>query len=178
MELLLAVIEFVQFQQYLLPHLDESDYDLKDNKLVDFPSNVPISYIVSNDEEDEDMSQQDVKNEFLFHGKMKGYKLYNKYIADNSEYEINIGYDERMKLAEVFCDKSSLIAKDISLTELFFMFERSKVVMFSLLKHSLQRLRNNYEEWSKIKEEIKPSDTLRKGTIENAMDHVISLVPL
>jgi len=179
MELLLAAIEFVQFQQYLLPHLNESDYDLHVQKLVDFPSNVPQSLIVHG-EEDEDISLivHDVKNEFLFYAKLKALRLYKKYVADNSEYEINIAYDERVRLMQFFCDKETVIAKEIDLKELFFMFESSKVEMFNLLKHSLQRLRHDHDEWIKIKEEILPSNALRKGTMESGMEHLINLVPL
>merc|ERR1712228_86714 len=118
MELLLAAIEFVQFQQYILPHLNENDYDLSVQKLVDFPSNVPKSRIVYNDD-DEDISKEyegshNEVNEFVFHAKMKGFKLYNKYVADNSEYEINIGYDERVRLMNVFCDKQTLIVRNVT----------------------------------------------------------------
>merc|ERR1711933_506950 len=53
MELLLAAIEFVQYQQYILPHLNNNDYDLNVHKLVEFHSNVPKTYIVVNDEDED-----------------------------------------------------------------------------------------------------------------------------
>lgn len=94
MEILLSFIEFTQFQQYLYGHLEVADDDELNNvTLLKFPSNIPMSEIIE-DDEGKEMNQEmnndkeaqteiemDPRNGlFLNACKVKAHKLHNKYI--------------------------------------------------------------------------------------------------
>ena len=81
MECLLAYIEITQFQRYVLSlgarvlsAGDEHDEEIRE--LVEFPSNIPMSAIVENDDVVIPMDA----------AKMKAHALYNKYVRVGSEY--------------------------------------------------------------------------------------------
>ena len=135
MECLLSIIEFNQYQQYLLNHENDKIDSNTLNKvlLFDFPSNIPISEIIEEKYDD----NQDIK---MY--KMKAHKLYLKYIRVGSEYEINISGVQRDEIANLLDNLNHLLSNNkITPNALFILFEQCKQEMFQLLQSSLHRFR-------------------------------------
>lgn len=139
MEILLSFIEFTQFQQYLLDNMDVLDDDEINNiKLFKFPSNIPMSSIIN----ENNMKQSDIEmdgNTLLRECKIKAHKLYNKYIKINSEFEINISSSERDNLSNVLDDLNNLLKLNMNLRDLFLLFNSSKDEMYTLQTYSFCR---------------------------------------
>ena len=140
MECLLAFIEFSQFERYLLSQIDikernESDIDVK---LINFPSNIPMSIIVEETIE----KTKDVDDGKMYDIKMRAYRLYKKYIEMGSEFEINIGAVFKNEMEDLFDDIDILNANDnINIIDLISKFDRMKEEMFQLLTISVSRFR-------------------------------------
>lgn len=93
MELLLSFIEFVQYQQWILHDLGIAALTPQSSASMQFPCNIPHSEII---EMDEITIVGDIVCESsLYSAKKKAHRLYKKFIAVGSEYEINISYVER-----------------------------------------------------------------------------------
>ena len=124
-EVMLAYIEFSQFQEYLSDAMPLAT--IIKMKTCDFPSCIPTSDIIKSDDG----------------AKLKAHLLYMKYIASQSEYEINIASSERNRLFEIFEDLDHLLSEENTITdeELFFMFEPCKKAMIQLLQYSLSRMK-------------------------------------
>eukprot|EP01084_Bolivina_argentea_P131412 231956_1 len=143
MECMLSVIEFQQYQNYILEHIDnKDDIKIEPSEILLLPVNVPISAIIDNDN-DVNIPHSYGGDEFLFVAKIKAHKLYNKYVSSHCEYEINISYDERNKLYDSLHDLETLISTNINREELFWMFNNSKKEMISLLLHSFVRFKKD-----------------------------------
>ena len=83
MEVLLAYIEFSQFEQYLLDkHGDEIDQETANKiELVEFPSNIPLSEIIEDREIINGDNKANTANKSeVFVCKMKAYALFQKFL--------------------------------------------------------------------------------------------------
>ena len=138
LELLLSHIEFVQYQQWMMETMDvQSDLDL-----TQFPSNIPISEIIECEESDIDTNTTD---KGMRMAKMKAHKIFRKYVAFGSEYEINIGYSERSRLDGIVGDLGTLLSIGIKADELFVLFQKCDNQMVGYLKHHLSKFRGQSE---------------------------------
>ena len=155
MEVLLSTIEFMQYQNYLKPLVQDKEV-LDSIKNIEFYDNVPESMIVSSVEDDGvNMSKHesldidievDGKEEsdlvmMLHRGKIKANQLYQKYIKWGSEFEINIGSVPRLQLKNQLENLDSLMKTDMCINELILLFEEAKSDQLRLLRHSLNRYR-------------------------------------
>merc|ERR1712173_43120 len=116
---------------------------MPDIQYMDTMRNVPKSQILQetattrtdhmNDEEHE-KTIRDVKK--------RAYLLYNKYIREGAEFEINIAYQTRHKMTMQLGDKQKLLDdKEMRLSHLVDMYQQPKMDMKQLLQYSLTRLR-------------------------------------
>eukprot|EP01083_Nonionella_stella_P066663 175768_1 len=127
MELLLSLIEIEQFQQYVLNDA-ECVMDLKDMpyKAIALPHNVLMSSIVESD----------------CSVKKKAFQIYRKYVANDSQFQINISFDTQQRLSTIFSDEESLEANQgIKIKDIFGQFELVKMDMFRLMIHSYTRFK-------------------------------------
>eukprot|EP01084_Bolivina_argentea_P155635 271209_1 len=138
MECLLSVIEFIQFQKYIIDR-DELNIDqniLKNEILfidIEFPSNVPMSGIVNRNDDE-------YQNDRMLEYKKKAYNLWEKYIEERSYFEINISALQRDKLNDTLSSLRLLKKnKDITVNDMVLMFEDSKQEMIKLIGYSLSR---------------------------------------
>jgi len=152
---LLSFIEFNQFQQYIKELIEN---DTKTNRgdptlfngvlngyrhyvqesmnkleLTQFPSNVPVSEIIE--------QKQNENDEFLLGAKLKARELFNKYIKIGSKFEINISSYNREALYHILENKDNLMTININYADLLLLFEPSKDEMSVLLSYSLTRFR-------------------------------------
>ena len=88
-ELLLSLVEFIQFKQAIHRIMQSDASSLRNNRFmsIEFPECVPKSSIVHDEEDDFEQ---------------KAYKLYTKYVRVGSEYEINISFGLRAQLTHRF----------------------------------------------------------------------------
>ena len=82
---------------------------------------------------------------FVRSAKIKAHKLYNKYIAVGSEFEINISSNERNNLRNILSNLESLLSYNINITDLMKLFESCKNEMIALQSHSLYRFKYTNE---------------------------------
>ena len=144
MECLLSYIEFTQFHQYLL-QLMPSYEAINIRKHQELPSNVPDAAIICTETpstskgKTDELEPSEVR---LKSAKRRAYKLYTKYIAIGSAYEINISYVMRTELSNILGAKHELMHRpDISLTTLYELFVEPKDEMFQLLSFSFVRFK-------------------------------------
>eukprot|EP01084_Bolivina_argentea_P156145 272111_1 len=154
MECLLSLIEFHQFEKYLIKKMFEMEYnnlDIPKIKCIDFPENIPNSLIV-------EMVENDSKNnsDTEFCAKMKAHKLYEKYILTGSEFEINISGVMKQSI-DILENKQLLIECNIHLKDLILLFEPIKHEMIQLLQFSFFRFKQK-EEYSQIKQIFAPDN--------------------
>ena len=127
---------------------------------IDFPSNVPFSSIVF-DKIDQSLDD-DFKKIFsqylmtctnghdrdqlswMIETKLRSYKLYKKYIALGSEYEINVSYRTRQELIDKMDNLDEYIKQDsIDESELILMFKQSFHEMIHLIHGSFSRFKTS-----------------------------------
>eukprot|EP00486_Rosalina_sp_Unknown_P003754 CAMPEP_0201575956 /NCGR_PEP_ID=MMETSP0190_2-20130828/21443_1 /ASSEMBLY_ACC=CAM_ASM_000263 /TAXON_ID=37353 /ORGANISM="Rosalina sp." /LENGTH=164 /DNA_ID=CAMNT_0048006225 /DNA_START=894 /DNA_END=1388 /DNA_ORIENTATION=- len=131
MECLLSVIEFQQFQKYVLRHIEQKDVDIQ--FLFEIHDDIPTSLIVEEQESEPD--------DIILCAKLKAYKLYKKYIEIGSEFELNISSKMRGDLGKVLNDRNVLIKANVTFEDLLKIFDEVKVEMVQLLRGSLIRFR-------------------------------------
>ena len=143
MECLLSFIELHQYQLYLIEKQQEqsgnidAEHELEMDLDITFPDNIPISFIIECDEGNIDNYDGDV---VVNTAKLKAYKLYEKYISVGSEFEINISGLMREKIINIMDNKEKLMENtEITLKELFDIFNEAKSEMYQLLRVSLNR---------------------------------------
>ena len=132
MENLLAFIEFTQFQLYLKENMDVTIQ----MEPVRFPSNIPMSVIL-----------EEKKNESVVcDAKIKAYRIYEKYVAVGSEFEINVSFDARQKAVEILDDLDMLLEnKKVTGNHLFQVFMDCSEEIWYLLMASYGRFRKQPE---------------------------------
>ena len=87
MECLLALIEMMQFQEYVIKHMDtEEMVHVNDIKRIVFASNIPQSCIMEENVDFDNVHlQMIIGDKFTYSAKVKIYKIYQRYIR----YEIH-----------------------------------------------------------------------------------------
>ena len=87
MEIVLAYIEFTQFQLYLCPHISDAQV-LNKVKIFNLPPSIPVSHIIECKEE---IVPDYSGDPLLYSAKIKALKIYSKYIDPHcAEFPINI----------------------------------------------------------------------------------------
>ena len=157
MEILLCYIELAQYQCFVQSHLNENEMyhtehtDISTVTVADdiiVPSIVPLSAIIESIENvpnDIDGSESDNMDVILYNAKIKAHKLFNKYVKCGSEYEINIQYEQRNELQTVLSDLDGLLKLNMSLKDLYSLFDDCKNEMVTLLTFSLTRFKETKE---------------------------------
>ena len=152
MELLLSYIEISQYQKYVIELSNEEiNINVDKYKQMVLPSNLPVSSILQKERKygtesiKNEKTQSTAMNEQLESAnidnnlKLKGYSLYKKYIKIGSEFEINIIWQQREALMEVFDNHSVLLNNQTTMNHIFQLFEVCKEEMVTLMGYSLDR---------------------------------------
>lgn len=146
MEILLSFIEMNQYQQHIA---EQMKHEISDNiNLFNFADNIPKSEIIRFQGKTDDIVMvidTDGEDTFLDNAKIKAHKLFNKYIKQGSEFEINISSQERRKLSNLLHELDVLLSHNINLQELLLLFEPCKKQMKLLLQWSLTRFKTETE---------------------------------
>ncbi len=159
MECLLAMIEFMELQQYILLHMQQyknfyykqySNLTMKNN--VSLPRGIPRSSIVYGDNEELVEKYLDNRSGRIIsvmereqvRVRLISYQLYKKYVAIGSEWEINISYETRGRLTAKLHNFNVWMSSNnahIQMWQLVQLFEDSKHEMYRLLRHSFARFK-------------------------------------
>ena len=147
MELLLSYIEMTQFQKYIAKYMKDHDCDVKDIDIAlpNFPDNIPMSEIIEAEEEIVIVGDTDSDDRFIDNAKIKAHKIYNKYIRQGSEFEVNISSAERGRLANLLHKLEVLMSYNMNLRDLMLLFEKCKMEMKLLQSFSCTRFRSDSE---------------------------------
>ncbi len=145
-EVLTSYIEMMQFQNWLMESVSLAlHFKIKQS---DLPPTIPISEIVQRDDS----------------AKEKAHAIWAKYIATDSEYEINISSAEKGRFYSILGDADRLLSADDTMTkeQLFFLFEPCKMAMIQLLQYSLSRMKHQpqYAKMVQIFDESEREDTV------------------
>merc|ERR1711879_149886 len=124
-ECLLSWIEFNEYRNRVI-----QEFKLTNRQQMDLAPGVPQSDIVY------------AKGSSL---KESGHKLYEKYIANGSEFEINISGSMRNAVNALMSDHDTWMAMEMSGEDLCDIFDDAIGEMNVLLSHSLQRFQVNLE---------------------------------
>ena len=143
--MLLSVIEFERYQQWISLFL-EVDHSVQ---LLEIPSEKLLSHMKRMDMYKQDWITQFNrtygKNSPLDEAKIMAHKLYSKYIASGSEFEINITSQNRMRLIHELGDLESLMSSALTAEDLLLVFEESKKQMIGFMRDSFRRFRGTPE---------------------------------
>ena len=125
MEILLALVEMIQFQNYVktcYPELvDDVKYTALQKTILENDA-IPESFIVCNTDVTEvtalycNEMMKFVENDTMTELKIRAYALYAKYI-DGDELEINISYEQRQKLFTLM-DNLKYFIQNVKITEI------------------------------------------------------------
>ena len=142
-------MEFQQYQDYIRNYIEDHDEfeDWPNVKRVRLFENIPMSLII---ESAENVPNQSIDDLFLYQSKAKAYKLYQKYIKIGSEFELNIDSGKRRELYDVLDDFEELCSSDLSLRDLYVLFESAKEEMIVLLTFSLNRFRSDTTKFEQV----------------------------
>jgi len=150
MELLLALVEFTQFQHQIKEYGKDTN-----SKNMDFSSiqqalientEIPSSYIVHHnnmadivEECNVTLTEQYDADDEMIQFKIRGCALYSKYIIGN-DLEINISYRDRNTLRAIMGDSNYFLQNvNMNHCELFSLFKDSISELEKLLKYSYTR---------------------------------------
>ena len=179
MECLLAYIELTQFQQYIIANNRDNgkitSETFKALKLTRFPSSIPMSSIV---EEDIVLSKFNKMKNNAYEYKLKGYKLFDKYIKTDSEFEINISWQQRNAWMSMMSTASNLWAfmqTKVDLNELLLLVEDSKNVMRELMDHSLFRFKS-YDSFNEIIQALSAIDSHEHSKSSMNLSSILSSI--
>ena len=144
MENLLAFIEFVQFKNLVITTFNIDRNNIGDNFEFTFPANVPISDIVgvydinnANKTDQQTGLMDDTQTKF----KMKAHKLYEKYVKDGSEFELNLPYRIVSGLDEIMGDYEDWIGSEFDELQMVKIFDSCLGEITSLLNGSKDRFK-------------------------------------
>jgi len=164
MEILLSLIEFVQYREWLNETLNFND-TTNETKVADtnqsahskglsieFPDNIIVSEIIENDEseliKEYEWSEEVVQ---IQRARFKAHRLYEKYISEErAGYEINISHAERRRLRALLEDPEVLLASDIDVNALNTLFDKCEEQMIQYLRDSVMRFKRSEERISTI----------------------------
>ena len=130
MENLLAYVEFCHFERFVMD-LDGCTVCFEDeDDLIEFPENIPLSFIVEEQKNENEVMDVTVKAHLLF----------NKYVASNSELEINIPGRVRQNVSRRLRDLNGLLSDErMDLKVLCRIFVECKEECYRLLLSSYMR---------------------------------------
>ena len=146
LEIITSYIEFTQFQQHLINICKDNNSELiiENVTLIEFYNEIPISEIVNATSSDEYFKEYiniyDIKDWKILN-KLKGYKLYKKYISNESEYEINISGNEKLNLYNLINNLDKFISFNTTNKEMFYLFQNSKNELIKLIQNSFHRFK-------------------------------------
>lgn len=132
--------------------------DLKDIHIIQFPTSIPKSSILSESIQCHELLQlhmggysDETSQSFdhLFDLKKRAHKLYHKYIKIGAEYEVNISSKMRDPIMDILNDFSTFATIDIYHQELILLFNEVKQEMKVLLEFSLSRFKAS-NAWGEI----------------------------
>ena len=165
-EIIISLIEFTQFKHRMFERFDilkTFKNALRDEDILAFPEGVPKSDIVWDEIDDgfddeaykqiiNDIKQRDrndLNEKEYINFKIRAYKLFNKYIAEGGDAEINISFHMRQKL----CNKMQNLDEWVSYSNhsvftvrldlLYRVFDDCIEEMVKLLGYSLVRFQNS-----------------------------------
>jgi len=135
-EILLSLIEIQQYATYLQSQMEATVATVESQYYdISLPKSVPISSIV-----------EDETTDF----RMKAYRLYQKYIRVESEYEVNISWEHHNRFAAVMDDVDFLMRNQaLDMADFHAMFVVVQKEMMRLLKCSFQRFAQR-DEFEKV----------------------------
>lgn len=144
MEVLLSWLEIYQYQIYVISQCNNSDDSVLDLDNIELYNDMdicmeklPHSVIVYDD------------NKSLYE---KARMIYEKYMNDGSEYEINISWKLRNKLRETMVDSTSFDDERVmTKQDLLELFEECKMEMLQLLGYSHDRFKQ-MDEYQQIRD--------------------------
>ncbi|ETO28815.1 hypothetical protein RFI_08310 [Reticulomyxa filosa] len=142
MELLLSIIEMGQFVNEIKKR-DQQEWDedakksILEIRLIEFSADLPKSILVfdSNSIKDkirqlkEEHKEKQYWDDELLYFKIIAYDLFAKYVRVGSKYEINIAYDERVRLTSLMENKTQWLLSDKS------SIARTPVSNFNIFHH-------------------------------------------
>ena len=141
MECLLALIEFHQFRRYIIEKNCISEEDAECDVDITLTDTVPKSDIVFGDNHMIETDDGNTKDMMILYKNM-AHGLYNKYIKEGGEFEINISYHTRNELEELLDDKEKLsLNKELKAVDVMRLFDVAMVEMIKLLSHSKYRFK-------------------------------------
>ena len=157
MECLLSYIEFTQYQQYILKeHYDKTFTDLNlpgindQISIIEFPSNIPQSAIVSAPMQIRiRFSAENDNFDDMYDLKKKAHRLYQRYIVNDAEFQINISGTQRNLFANMMHDFDAFSTVNMEYKELLLLFNGVKEEMRLLLEYSFGRFKSS-PQWSQI----------------------------
>ena len=174
-EMMLAFIEFTQFRVFMYHNIQclflksskdtttNNKMDNKRNKIIMESLNqifilsksIPLSNIIYNDKTTQILSNYSNGNttndSLLMYCCQIGYKLYKKYIAVGSVYEINIPSQMRRDIIVQMNEKQQCVNNSIiNIEKLSLMFEASRFELSKLLQFSFSRFVLNKAEFAKV----------------------------
>ena len=117
-----------------------------------FPENIPMTGLLETvhskseeremkecgDEDVDAVADQHLKL-ILNDAKLKAYRIYERFIKEGSEFEINISSSQRKPLINLLDNLETLMKSNANIIDLFLLFEDAKSEMWHLLQFSLQR---------------------------------------
>eukprot|EP01084_Bolivina_argentea_P252157 423187_1 len=118
-----------QFEQYLSNQINVN-LSLWVNQEVEQPNNSPT------------YKPNESKSQLMDQSKTIALLLYRKYIQEGSELEVNISYETRSKLSNVLYDKVFWFQSNITLIELFCLYDKVATTMFTLMDNSYIRFKS------------------------------------
>jgi len=148
METLLSYIEFNQYQRYLMDMQISLVTDAAKDRIseMNFPENIPLSEIMESRETGAEIHSHGQGVTELDMAKIKAWKLYEKYVAPNSEFEIKIKSSERAKLHARLGNITTLLEdKKCNEGDLLIIFENCKNAMKVSLIHAMKRFKQTLE---------------------------------
>ena len=151
LECLLSYIAFTQYQDILKEYI-EDDEALEKVNIFRFPENIPMTGVLetvhtkSEEQEIKECGDEDVDDVVDLHSelilnnaKLMAFEIYERFIKEGSEFEINISSLQRKPLINLLDDLENLMKIDITIVNLFLLFEDAKYEMWHLMQFSLQR---------------------------------------
>ena len=160
-ECLLSIIEMTQFKQKIIEQNQTERFAMID--MIELPVTLVRSYIVYGDEDPN----------YISNYKFIANKLYTKYIAVGSEWEINIDFHNREKYTELFEDDG--LSGD-NIQALYKLFDPCIDIMSALLLSSFTRFKNS-KKYEMIQHHSSPRSSPPLGPLIPKLGNVMKILP-
>ena len=152
LECILAFIEMIQFKQYFnkIYFGNKQDFVFVDDTKIkfDFGNEFELKSSIVYETVNIDLNQNET--EIIKHFKLIAYFLYEKYLIENSELEINISGIYRSQFDKLMGNKYNWMYNvQISGNDLLNIFDQTCAEMFMLMEYSFERFKIS-EEYKKL----------------------------